>query len=154
MRTALGAAGIAVTVAVTGGSSGRTMRVHLGSGLVTCKVAGSTEEPIASRSHFDPQGGSMNDVLSNDQVAALVEAARSGNVPADEPSGAEAAGAARARDRLLPPEQVRASTSCAGSSAPTRRAAGRRRRGSPTELLTPVELDVLGIDQLDLVVAR
>jgi hypothetical protein len=26
------------------------MRVHLGSGLVTCKAAGSTEEPIASRS--------------------------------------------------------------------------------------------------------
>jgi chemotaxis protein CheD len=50
VRTALAVAGIAVTVAVTGGSSGRTMRVHLGSGLVTCKVAGSTEEPIASRS--------------------------------------------------------------------------------------------------------
>jgi len=50
VRTALAVAGIAVTVAVTGGSSGRTMRVHLGTGLVTCKVAGSVEERIASRS--------------------------------------------------------------------------------------------------------
>jgi chemotaxis protein CheD len=50
VRTALAVAGIAVTVAVTGGSSGRTMRVHLATGLVTCKAAGSVEEPIASRS--------------------------------------------------------------------------------------------------------
>jgi chemotaxis protein CheD len=50
VRTALAVAGIAVTVAVTGGSSGRTMRVHLESGLVTCKAAGGGEEPIASRS--------------------------------------------------------------------------------------------------------
>jgi chemotaxis protein CheD len=50
VRTALAVAGIAVTAAVTGGSSGRTMRVHLESGLVTCKAAGRTEEPIASRS--------------------------------------------------------------------------------------------------------
>jgi chemotaxis protein CheD len=50
VRTALAVAGIAVTVAVTGGSSGRTMRVHLATGLVTCKAAGSAEEPIASRS--------------------------------------------------------------------------------------------------------
>jgi chemotaxis protein CheD len=49
VRSALAIAGIAVTVAVTGGSSGRTMRVHLESGLVTCKAAGSPEEPIASR---------------------------------------------------------------------------------------------------------
>jgi chemotaxis protein CheD len=49
VRTALAAAGIAVTVAVTGGSSGRTMRVHLATGLVTCKVAGSVEQPIAAR---------------------------------------------------------------------------------------------------------
>jgi chemotaxis protein CheD len=49
VRTALAVAGIQVTVAVTGGSSGRTMRVHIDSGLVTCKAAGSAEEPIASR---------------------------------------------------------------------------------------------------------
>jgi chemotaxis protein CheD len=49
VRSALAVVGIAVTVAVTGGSSGRTMRVHLGSGLVTCKVAGSIEQPIAAR---------------------------------------------------------------------------------------------------------
>jgi chemotaxis receptor (MCP) glutamine deamidase CheD len=49
VRSALAVSGIEVTVAVTGGSSGRTMRVHLESGLVTCKVAGSAEEPIASR---------------------------------------------------------------------------------------------------------
>jgi chemotaxis protein CheD len=49
VRSALAVAGITITAAVTGGSSGRTMRVHLGPGLVTCKAAGSTEEPIASR---------------------------------------------------------------------------------------------------------
>lgn len=49
VRTALAVAGIAITAAVTGGSCGRTMRIHLGSGLVTCKVAGGTEEQIAGR---------------------------------------------------------------------------------------------------------
>jgi chemotaxis protein CheD len=49
VRRALTIAGITVTAAVTGGSSGRTMRVHLGTGLVTCKEAGSGEQPIAGR---------------------------------------------------------------------------------------------------------
>ena len=47
VRAALAVAGIAVRAAVTGGSSGRTMRVHVGTGLVTCKEAGSIEERIA-----------------------------------------------------------------------------------------------------------
>ncbi len=49
VRSALAIASIPIEVAVTGGSSGRTMRVHLGAGIVTCKVAGSTEETIATR---------------------------------------------------------------------------------------------------------
>jgi len=49
VRTALAVAGIPITVAVTGGSTGRTMRVHLESGIVTCKQAGSVEETIAAR---------------------------------------------------------------------------------------------------------
>jgi chemotaxis protein CheD len=49
VRSALAVAGIPVTVAVTGGSAGRTMRVHLESGIVTCKQAGSVEETIATR---------------------------------------------------------------------------------------------------------
>jgi chemotaxis protein CheD len=49
VRRALTMAGITVSAAVTGGSSGRTMRVHLGTGLVTCKEAGSGEQPIAGR---------------------------------------------------------------------------------------------------------
>jgi chemotaxis protein CheD len=49
VRTALAVAGIPITVAVTGGSAGRTMRVHLESGIVTCKQAGSVEETIATR---------------------------------------------------------------------------------------------------------
>jgi chemotaxis protein CheD len=50
VRSALVVAGVPVGVAVTGGSAGRTMRVHLKSGLVTCKQAGSVEETIARRS--------------------------------------------------------------------------------------------------------
>jgi chemotaxis protein CheD len=49
VQAALRLAGIPVTVAVTGGSSGRTMRVHIGTGLVTCKEAGGQELPIAGR---------------------------------------------------------------------------------------------------------
>jgi chemotaxis protein CheD len=49
VRTALAVAGIPIAVTVTGGSAGRTMRVHLESGIVTCKQAGSVEETIATR---------------------------------------------------------------------------------------------------------
>ena len=42
-------AGIAVAVAVTGGGSGRTMRVHVGAGIVSCKEAGHADAPIAYR---------------------------------------------------------------------------------------------------------
>jgi chemotaxis protein CheD len=49
VRAALAAAGIPVAAAVTGGKSGRTMRVHLGTGLVTCREAGSAEQPIVHR---------------------------------------------------------------------------------------------------------
>lgn len=46
---ALAVAGIDVTAAVTGGTTGRTVRIHVGAGLVTCKEAGSVDEPIAYR---------------------------------------------------------------------------------------------------------
>lgn len=49
VRTGLAVAGIPISVAVTGGRAGRTMRVHLDSGIVTCRQAGSTEETIATR---------------------------------------------------------------------------------------------------------
>jgi chemotaxis receptor (MCP) glutamine deamidase CheD len=49
VKTALAAAGIPITTALTGGSAGRTMRVHVGAGLVTCKQAGSLEQTIADR---------------------------------------------------------------------------------------------------------
>ena len=49
VRAALAAAGIPVTTTLTGGNAGRTMRVHIGAGLVTCKQAGSLEETIAVR---------------------------------------------------------------------------------------------------------
>jgi chemotaxis protein CheD len=49
VRVALAVAGIDVTAAVTGGKTGRTMRVHLDTGLVTCREAGRMDEPIAYR---------------------------------------------------------------------------------------------------------
>ena len=49
VRTALAVAGIPITTTLTGGGAGRTMRVHIGSGIVTCKQAGSQEETIATR---------------------------------------------------------------------------------------------------------
>jgi chemotaxis protein CheD len=49
VRTALAVAGVPITTTLTGGSAGRTMRVHVGTGIVTCKQAGSQEESIATR---------------------------------------------------------------------------------------------------------
>jgi len=49
VRTALAVAGIPITTTLTGGTAGRTLRVHVGAGLVTCKQAGSQEETIATR---------------------------------------------------------------------------------------------------------
>ena len=49
VRTALAVAGIPITTTLTGGSAGRTMRVHIGPGIVTCKQAGSQEETVLRR---------------------------------------------------------------------------------------------------------
>jgi chemotaxis protein CheD len=49
VKAALAAAGIPITTTLTGGNAGRTMRVHVGAGLVTCKQAGSREQTIAVR---------------------------------------------------------------------------------------------------------
>jgi flagellar motor switch protein FliM len=89
----------------------------------------------------------VNDVLSNDQVAALVEAARQGNVPSDEPAQPRRR-APRVRDiDFSRPSKFgidqlrrleRSHEACCRTLA-TRLS---------TELLTPVEMDVLGSDQL------
>jgi chemotaxis protein CheD len=49
VKAALAAVGIPVTRTLTGGNAGRTMRVHIGTGVVTCKQAGSQERTIAVR---------------------------------------------------------------------------------------------------------
>lgn len=46
VRAALSDAGIAVRAAATSGNSGRTIRVHVESGVVTCKEAGGKATPI------------------------------------------------------------------------------------------------------------
>jgi chemotaxis protein CheD len=48
VRAGLQAHGIPVRAAVTGGGSGRTMRVYLGSRSITCKQAGLEEVQIAT----------------------------------------------------------------------------------------------------------
>jgi chemotaxis protein CheD len=48
VREALRAHGIPIRAAVTGGSSGRTMRVYLASRSITCKQAGLDEVEIAT----------------------------------------------------------------------------------------------------------
>jgi flagellar motor switch protein FliM len=89
----------------------------------------------------------MNDVLSNEQVAALVESAKQGDVPIEEPSTPKRrAPRVREIDFSRPSKFAidqlrrleRAHETCA-------RTIGTR---LSTELLTPIELDVLGIDQL------
>jgi chemotaxis protein CheD len=47
-RKALAAARIPVSAAVTGGSSGRTVRVHVGAGTVAVKAAGGQEQLLES----------------------------------------------------------------------------------------------------------
>jgi flagellar motor switch protein FliM len=89
----------------------------------------------------------MNDVLSNDQIAALVEAARQGNVPVEEPTAPKRR-APRVRDidfsrpSKFAIDQLRrlerAHEACCRTLA-TR---------FSTELLTAVEMEVLGSDQL------
>jgi chemotaxis protein CheD len=46
VRAALSEEGIAVRAAATAGKTGRTIRVHVESGIVTCKEAGGTATPI------------------------------------------------------------------------------------------------------------
>jgi chemotaxis protein CheD len=49
VRVALALAGIVVAAAVTGGTTGRTMRIHVGAGLVTCSEAGNADALIVYR---------------------------------------------------------------------------------------------------------
>jgi chemotaxis protein CheD len=49
VRVALAVAGITVAASVTGGASGRTIRIHVGTGVVACKEAGDADEAIAYR---------------------------------------------------------------------------------------------------------
>ena len=89
----------------------------------------------------------MNDVLSNDQVAALVEAARQGHVPVEEPTVAK-----RRAPRVREIDFSRPSKFAVDQLRRLERAHETFSRTIATrlstELLTPVELDVLGIDQL------
>ena len=48
VREALEAAGVPVRTAVTGGGVGRTIRVYVGTGMVTCKEAGGTETDVST----------------------------------------------------------------------------------------------------------
>lgn len=48
VRAALELAGVPVRTAVTGGGVGRTLRVYVGTGLVTCKEAGGTELDVST----------------------------------------------------------------------------------------------------------
>jgi flagellar motor switch protein FliM len=89
----------------------------------------------------------VSDVLSNEQVAALVEAARQGNVPTED--------SATTRRRVPRVREI-------DFSRPSKFAIDQQRKLErahetfsrtiaqrlSTELLTPVELDVLGVDQL------
>ncbi len=89
----------------------------------------------------------MNDVLSNDQVAALVEAARQGNVPSDEPAVPK-----RRAPRVREVDFSRPSKFAADQLRRLERAHEASCRTISqrlsTELLTPVELEVIGVDQL------
>jgi chemotaxis protein CheD len=49
VRVSLALAGVVVAGAVTGGTTGRTMRIHVGTGLVTCDEAGNADTPIVVR---------------------------------------------------------------------------------------------------------
>jgi chemotaxis protein CheD len=48
VRSALERAGVPVRTAITGGAVGRTLRVYVGTGLVTCKEAGGTELDVST----------------------------------------------------------------------------------------------------------
>src|SRR5689334_17149363 len=49
VRRALAQERVRITAEVTGGNVGRTIRVYVGSGLVTCKAAGGAELTVAGR---------------------------------------------------------------------------------------------------------
>ena len=46
VRDALGQAGVPIVAEATGGDRGRTLRVYVGDGRVTARVAGSSEEDL------------------------------------------------------------------------------------------------------------
>jgi chemotaxis protein CheD len=48
VRQALEATGVPVRTAITGGNVGRTLRVYVGTGRVTCKEAGGTETDVST----------------------------------------------------------------------------------------------------------
>ena len=89
----------------------------------------------------------MNDVLSNDQIAALVEAAKAG-----EAGGSETPAPRRRARRVRDIDFSRPSKFAQDQQRRLERAhesfcrtAGQR---LSTELLSPIELEVLGLDQL------
>ena len=81
VRAALRAAGIPIVAAETGGGSGRTIRVYLAEARVTVTRRGRHRDRSLRP---QPGGGGMSagaGVLSEEQVAALVAAAKDGQLP-------------------------------------------------------------------------
>ena len=87
VRDLLAAQRINVIAAETGGDRGRTIRVHVGSSRVTVREAGGVEHDLvdgAPAAVADERRGGP--VLSEDAIAALVDAARDGRLPEEKPA--------------------------------------------------------------------
>ena len=88
VRDLLAAHRITVIAAETGGDRGRTIRVHVGSSQVTVREAGGIEIVLVAG---NPRVAvtvmsSGGPVLSEDAIAALVDAARDGRLPEEKPA--------------------------------------------------------------------
>ena len=140
--------------AATGGSVGRTIRVYVGSGEVTCKEAGGTEIELLAASSGPEVRGMSGDVLTDDaDRGAGRRGASEGQTSPEEQArpqrrrGACARSTSRARAKFTADQQRRLEraleTFC--RTASTRLSA---------ELRVPIELELLNIDQLTLVDAH
>ncbi len=83
VRTALKQAGIRINTEEVGGNRGRTARIILGSDVSSQLAGGERTSLMAlgTNQQVRCEGRLMNDILNPDQIAALFEAAKSGNVP-------------------------------------------------------------------------
>ena len=110
VRAGLAASGLSVRAAETGGNRGRTMRVDVGDCTITVKEAGGESTTLldgsagAARGHssgaprrrearrFRHRARAMSEMLDRDKVAALVEAAKQGQLPEQAPAAAHRRG--------------------------------------------------------------